>query len=85
LHASLIEGFMEDKAIIERQQVTLDEDPAFQMLAIAADAPLAHFRRVLGKLIDAETELAHGQAAGAALAQTRSDKPKQAQAGTAPG
>jgi phenylpropionate dioxygenase-like ring-hydroxylating dioxygenase large terminal subunit len=51
---SLIEGFMEDKAIIERQQKTLDEDPSFQMLAILADAPLAHFRRVLGKLIDAE-------------------------------
>jgi phenylpropionate dioxygenase-like ring-hydroxylating dioxygenase large terminal subunit len=51
---SLIEGFMEDKEIIERQQKTLDEDPSFQMLAILADAPLAHFRRVLGKLIDAE-------------------------------
>jgi phenylpropionate dioxygenase-like ring-hydroxylating dioxygenase large terminal subunit len=51
---SLVEGFMEDKAIIERQQVTLEEDPDFQMLAILADAPLAHFRRVLGKLIDAE-------------------------------
>jgi vanillate O-demethylase monooxygenase subunit len=45
---------MEDKAIIERQQQTLEEDPSFQMLAILADAPLAHFRRVLGKLIDAE-------------------------------
>jgi phenylpropionate dioxygenase-like ring-hydroxylating dioxygenase large terminal subunit len=42
---SLIEGFMEDKAIIERQQTTLDEDPGFQMLAILADAPLVHFRR----------------------------------------
>jgi vanillate O-demethylase monooxygenase subunit len=51
---SLIEGFMEDKAIIERQQVTLEEDPDFRMLAIHADAPLAHFRRVLGKLIEAE-------------------------------
>jgi phenylpropionate dioxygenase-like ring-hydroxylating dioxygenase large terminal subunit len=51
---SLIEGFMEDKAIIERQQKTLDEDPSFQMLGILADAPLAHFRRVLGRLIDAE-------------------------------
>ncbi len=51
---SLIEGFMEDKAIIERQQRTLEEDPSFQMLGILADAPLAHFRRVLGKLIDAE-------------------------------
>ena len=51
---SLIEGFMEDKAIIERQQKTLDDDPNFQMLAIMADAPLAHFRRVLSKLIEAE-------------------------------
>jgi phenylpropionate dioxygenase-like ring-hydroxylating dioxygenase large terminal subunit len=51
---SLIEGFMEDKEIIERQQSTLDEDPRFQMLAILADAPLAHFRRVLGRLIEAE-------------------------------
>src|ERR1700758_4294664 len=51
---SLIEGFMEDKAIIERQQKTLDEDPGFQMLGILADAPLAHFRRLMSKLLDAE-------------------------------
>lgn len=51
---SLIEGFMEDKAIIEQQQKTLDEDPSFQMLAIRADAPLAHFRHVLERLIAAE-------------------------------
>lgn len=54
LHDSLVEGFMEDKAIIERQQRTLEEDSSFQMLAIIADAPLAHFRRVLRKLIEAE-------------------------------
>ena len=47
---------MEDKAIIERQQKTLDEDPSFQMLGIMADAPLAHFRRVLAKLIEAEQQ-----------------------------
>ena len=47
---------MEDKAIIERQQRTLDEDPNFQMLGILADAPLAHFRRVLAKLIEAEQQ-----------------------------
>jgi hypothetical protein len=58
LHLSLIEGFMEDKAIIERQQVTLDEDPGFQMLAIMADAPLTHFRRVLDKLIEADASTA---------------------------
>jgi phenylpropionate dioxygenase-like ring-hydroxylating dioxygenase large terminal subunit len=51
---SLIEGFMEDKAIIERQQRTFEEDPTFQPLAIRADGPLVHFRRVLQKLIDAE-------------------------------
>jgi hypothetical protein len=32
----------------------LDADPNFKMNAIVADAPLAHFRRTLGKLIDAE-------------------------------
>ncbi len=54
LLSSLIEGFLEDKEIIEQQQKTLEEDPGFQMLGILADAPLAHFRRVLAKLIDAE-------------------------------
>jgi vanillate O-demethylase monooxygenase subunit len=57
---SLIEGFMEDKAIIERQQRTLEEDPSFQMLGILADAPLAHFRRVLAQML--------AQERGAALA-----------------
>jgi phenylpropionate dioxygenase-like ring-hydroxylating dioxygenase large terminal subunit len=51
---SLIEGFMEDKAIIEAQQKTLDDDPSFQLMAIVADGPLVHFRRVLDKLIAAE-------------------------------
>jgi len=69
---SLIEGFMEDKAIIERQQRTLEEDPSFQMLAILADAPLAHFRRVLGKLIDAEQAGSAGQAAEPRLTSTAS-------------
>lgn len=63
LLASLIEGFMEDKAIIERQQTTLEEDPHFQMLAILADAPLVHFRRVLEKLINAEQAGAVSQVA----------------------
>ena len=52
----MIEGFLEDKAIIEGQQETLDADPDFKMNAIVADAPLAHFRRTLAKLIDAERE-----------------------------
>jgi len=50
----MIEGFLEDKFIIEGQQQVLDADPNFRMNAIVADAPLSHFRRTLGKLIDAE-------------------------------
>jgi vanillate O-demethylase monooxygenase subunit len=50
----MVEGFMEDKFIIEGQQEVLDADPEFRMNAIVADAPLAHFRRVLGKRIDQE-------------------------------
>ena len=51
LHASLIEGFMEDKAIIEAQQKAIDADPDFKMLNVVADGPLMHFRRTLDKLI----------------------------------
>ena len=69
---SLIEGFMEDKVIIERQQITLDEDPSFQLLAIRADAPLVHFRRILGKLIDAEQTETAGQAADVRLSSADS-------------
>jgi phenylpropionate dioxygenase-like ring-hydroxylating dioxygenase large terminal subunit len=54
LHASLIEGFMEDKHIIEAQQRAMDEDPDFKLLAVVADAPLAHFRRVMDQLIAKE-------------------------------
>lgn len=54
LHDSMVEGFLEDKAIIEGQQKTLEADPQFRMQAIAADAPLSHFRRTLARLIDAE-------------------------------
>lgn len=57
LHQSLIEGFMEDKHIIEAQQQILDEDPSFKMLAVAADAPLSHFRWTMDKLIAREQAL----------------------------
>ncbi len=56
LNKSMIEGFLEDKFIIEGQQEVLDADPSFKMNAIVADAPLAHFRRTLGRLIDAERQ-----------------------------
>ena len=54
LYHSMVEGFHEDKAIIEAQQRTLEADPAFRMNAIVADAPLAHFRRTLAKRIEDE-------------------------------
>jgi phenylpropionate dioxygenase-like ring-hydroxylating dioxygenase large terminal subunit len=54
LRNSMVEGFMEDKFIIEGQQEMLDADPDFKMTGIVADAPLAHFRRVLQRRIDAE-------------------------------
>src|SRR5438105_1020968 len=56
LNKSMIEGFLEDKFIIEGQQEVLDADPNFKMNAIVADAPLAHFRRTLARLIDAERQ-----------------------------
>jgi vanillate O-demethylase monooxygenase subunit len=56
LNKSMIEGFLEDKFIIEGQQQVLDADPNFKMSGIIADAPLAHFRRTLGKLIEAERQ-----------------------------
>jgi len=56
LNQSMIEGFLEDKSLIEGQQEVLDADPSFKMNGIVADAPLAHFRRTLGKLIEAERE-----------------------------
>jgi vanillate O-demethylase monooxygenase subunit len=56
LNKSLVEGFLEDKFIIEGQQEVLDADPDFRMNGIVADAPLAHFRRTLGKRIEAEQQ-----------------------------
>jgi vanillate O-demethylase monooxygenase subunit len=63
LNKSMIEGFLEDKFIIEGQQEVLDADPNFKMNGIVADAPLAHFRRTLAKRIDAERGAAQAAAA----------------------
>lgn len=54
LYHSMVEGFNEDKAIIEAQQKTLEADPSFRMNAIVADAPLTHFRRTLARRIEDE-------------------------------
>jgi len=56
LNKSMVEGFLEDKSIIEGQQETLDADPDFRMNGIVADAPLAHFRRTLSRKIEEERQ-----------------------------
>lgn len=59
LKNSLIEGFMEDKAIIEAQQTLLDSDPGFRLRALEADAALAHFRNLLKTKIRQENAAQH--------------------------
>jgi vanillate O-demethylase monooxygenase subunit len=54
LHDSMVEGFLEDKTIIEGQQEVLDADPEFKFLGIKADAALTHFRRTLDAMIARE-------------------------------
>ncbi len=51
---SLIEGFLEDKEIIEEQQKVLDNDPSFKMTAVAADMALSHFRWTMDRMLEAE-------------------------------
>ena len=54
LRDSMIEGFLEDKAIIEAQQRLFDADPDYQLLAIGADAALSHFRWLLNNRMEQE-------------------------------
>ena len=63
LRDSMVQGFNEDKAIIEAQQSRLDAHPDTKLLAIAADAALSHFRRLLDRRIRAEQQSAAGMAA----------------------
>ena len=70
LRDSLFEGFYEDKAIIEAQQVLLDRDPDFRLRALEADVALTHFRQTLKKRI--REEAAAGQAPAKAPMQTAS-------------
>jgi vanillate O-demethylase monooxygenase subunit len=80
LQQSLIEGFMEDKHLIEAQQKVLDADPDFRMLAVAADAALSHFRWTFDKLVAAER--AEDATAKAAAPITVHKAPHQAGAAT---
>lgn len=60
LRESLFEGFYEDKAIIEAQQVLLDREPEFRLRALEADVALTHFRQTLKKRIKEEQEASAG-------------------------
>ena len=57
LRDSMVQGFLEDKFIIEQQQKTLDADPDFRFHGIVSDAPLAHFRRTLERKIQDENQI----------------------------
>jgi vanillate O-demethylase monooxygenase subunit len=54
LHQSLIEGFLEDKHLIEAQQKVIDADATFELQAVVADAALSHFRRTFFALVAKE-------------------------------
>ncbi len=54
LQESLLEGFMEDKVLIEAQQKLLEEGGAFQPHFLQADNALSHFRQTLQRQIAAE-------------------------------
>ncbi len=53
IHASLIQAFAEDRAMITAQQAMLKLGPS-PMVAIAADAALARFRQILQRALQAE-------------------------------
>ncbi len=54
LRDSLIEGFIEDKDLIEAQQILLDKDPDFRLRVLGADAGFTHVRQLLKKQIELE-------------------------------
>lgn len=79
LKESLIEGFMEDKAIIEAQQTLFDNNPDFNLLAIAADQALSHFRWLMDKKMEEERALR------SATSQPGTPRPAAARAESAAG
>jgi vanillate O-demethylase monooxygenase subunit len=54
LKESLIEGFNEDKDLIEAQQKRLDADPTFRLRVLNADEGFSHVRKLLEKRIGEE-------------------------------
>mgnify|MGYP001824978924 FL=1 len=51
---SVLEGFMEDKIIIEEQQKYLELPQPFQPRGLVADKAFSHFRKVWNKKIEQE-------------------------------
>jgi vanillate O-demethylase monooxygenase subunit len=54
LQDSMLEGFFEDKVIIEEQQKLLEAGEDFQARGLASDSALAHFRKVWREMIEEE-------------------------------
>jgi phenylpropionate dioxygenase-like ring-hydroxylating dioxygenase large terminal subunit len=54
LRDSLLEGFMEDKVLIEAQQKLLEIEDPFQPRFLQADAAFSHFRQSMQRHIDEE-------------------------------
>nr|MCS5579000.1 aromatic ring-hydroxylating dioxygenase subunit alpha [Gammaproteobacteria bacterium] len=51
LQASLLEGFVEDKEIIEAQQKMLEYEDEFQSRGLQGDEALVHFRKIFNSLV----------------------------------
>jgi|TARA_B110000037_G_scaffold164531_1_gene186047 vanillate O-demethylase monooxygenase subunit len=56
LRASLLEGFIEDKVIIEEQQKLLQQDPTFDPKFMVADKAFALVRRIWNERLEAEQQ-----------------------------
>ena len=56
LRDSLLAGFMEDKVLIEEQQILLENSEPFQPRMLTADRPFTHFRKVWDRMIKEERE-----------------------------
>ena len=56
IHQSVVEAFEEDRRMITAQSRSLDLKPDFKMLPIRADRGLGHFRALVKKAIEDETD-----------------------------
>lgn len=71
LHQSLIDGFLEDKHLIEAQQKVIDNDAKFELQAIASDAALSHFRRIYFERVAKEEAESAGTATASIVRDMR--------------